>query len=100
VNVDVRNSLATMNTSNGFVARTTGATVNLTLENTVVSSNGNNGVAAVNAGATARLSNVNVMDNLWTGLLSQGGGAIISYGNNQVRGNGPDGAPTQTVGQE
>ena len=100
VNVNVRNSLATMNTSNGFVARTTGATVNLTLENTVVSSNGNNGVAAVNAGATVRLSNVTVVDNLWTGLLSQGGGAIISYGNNQVRGNGPDGAPTLTVGQQ
>ncbi len=100
VNVNVRNSLAAGNTSNGFVAKTTGATVNLTLENTVVSSNGNNGIAAVNAGATVRLSNVAVVDNLWTGLLAQTGGAIISYGNNQVRGNGPDGAPTLTVGQQ
>jgi hypothetical protein len=100
VTVSVRNSLAAGNTSNGFVAKTTGATVNLSLESTVVSANGNNGVAAVNAGATVRLSNVSVMDNLWTGLLAQTGGAIISYGNNQVRGNAPDGAPTLTVGQQ
>jgi hypothetical protein len=35
----------------------------------------------------------------WVSGVS-GGAAIVSFGNNRVLGNGADGAPTQTIGQQ
>ena len=98
--VVVRNSVSAGNSANGFVATTSGGAVNFTIESSVASENGINGIASVNTGAAIRLSNVTVMDNLGTGLLLQGGGTILSFMNNRIRGNGTDGGPTSTIGQQ
>ena len=51
-------------------------------------------------GALIRLSNTLITNNTGNGLLSNGGGLIVSFGNNSVGGNGvADGTPTSTVPQ-
>ena len=91
----VRNSEASGNNTNGYIA--VGAAAFLTLENSVANDNINNGVLA-NTGAVVRISNVVVTGN-GTGLNSSGG-SIVSFGNNRIAGNGTDGAPSSTVGQQ
>jgi hypothetical protein len=95
----VRDSVATGNSTNGYVAFSAGVQPStLTVESSLASDNTNNGVSAQGAAATVRLSNVVVTGN-GTGL-NAGGGAIVSFGNNRVAGNGADGAPTLTIGQQ
>lgn len=98
--VVVRDSVAAGNSANGFVAISAGGAVGLTIENSVSTANGINGIASVNGTSTVRLSNVTVTDNLGTGVLSQSGGTILSFMNNRIRGNGTDGGPTSTIGQQ
>ncbi len=50
------------------------------------------------ASATVRLSNVGIYGNS-TGVSPQGG-AVVSFGNNRIGGNGTNGAPTSTVPQQ
>lgn len=87
----VVNSTASGNNTNGYIA--SGAAF-VTLDNSVANDNTNNGINSA-AGGTIRISNMVVTGN-GTGL--SGAGAIISFGNNQVIGNGIDGAPTGTAG--
>jgi hypothetical protein len=94
----VRDSSASNNGTNGFVAFSAGGASTLTLEHSLAADNTNNGVSALGAAATVRLSNTTVVGN-GTGL-NAGGGAIVSFGNNQITGNGVDGAPTTTVLQQ
>lgn len=96
--VVVRNSIASGNDANGFVALAATNPVEMTLENTVSARNGQVGVYS-GAFATVRISNVMSTQNI-VGLQSVGGGAIISFGNNSVHGNpGGNGAPTASIGQ-
>ena len=95
----IRDSVAAGNTNSGFVANSGGGLVDVTVENTVSAGNGQNGVVATGANATVRLSNATITDNA-TGVLSQGGGTILSFMNNRIRGNTTDGAPTSTIGQQ
>ena len=96
--VTVRDSVATGNSTNGYVAFSAAGASTLMIESSLASDNTNNGVSAQGASATVRLSNVVVTGNA-TGL-NAGGGAIVSFGNNRVAGNGADGAATSTVGQQ
>ena len=91
----VRDSVATGNGTNGYVAYSAGGLASLMLERSVASDNTNNGVSAMGANATIRLSNMTVVAN-GTGL-NPSGGAILSFGNNSLGGNGTDGAPTGTI---
>ena len=91
----VRDSVATGNSTNGYVAFSAGGLSTLVLERSLASDNTNNGVSAQGAAATVRLSGTVVTGNS-TGL-NAGGGAIVSFGNNAVSGNGADGAPTASV---
>ena len=96
--VVVRNSIATGNSANGFVALATVNAVDMSIENSVSSHNGAVGVYS-GALATVRISNVFVTRND-VGLQSVGGGSIISFGNNRVNGNiSANGAPSVTPGQ-
>jgi hypothetical protein len=97
--VVIRNSVAAGNTNNGFIANSWGGTVDVTVENSVSTANGGNGILSTNANATMRLSNVTITDN-GIGVLSQGGGVILSFMNNRIKGNGTDGSPTSTIGQQ
>jgi len=95
--VIVRNSVATGNDANGFVALATSRAADMTIEGSVSS---NNGAAGIHAGqaTTVRISNTTVTGNS-VGLETANGGIITSFGNNRVRGNlSADGAPTITVG--
>jgi hypothetical protein len=94
--VVVRNSTASGNTNNGFVALATSRPVDLTLSDSLSSLNGAVGVYS-GALATVKISDVTISGNN-VGLQSAGG-AIVSFGTNSVRGNATDGSPTQTVGR-
>lgn len=56
-------------------------------------------VDGTTAAATVRLSDSTVLQN-GTGLATAGGGRIVSYGNNRLRGNGTDGVPTTVLAGE
>jgi hypothetical protein len=93
----VRDSVASANNTNGYLAVSAGAPVTLNVEDSIAADNINNGVNAQGAQAVIRLSNVTVTGN-GTGL-NAGGGAIVSFGNNRVAGNVLDGTPTLTIAQ-
>jgi parallel beta helix pectate lyase-like protein len=94
----VRDSVAASNNTNGYIAVSTVAPATLTLENSLATDNVNNGVSSQGTQASIRISNMVVTGN-GTGL-NAGGGAIVSFGNNRVAGNGTDGGPTSTVVQQ
>jgi len=93
----IRNSLVSNNTQAGLQAQAAAGAAELNVENTATSSNGI-GVQAGGAGqpSTARIANVTVNGNL-TGIGVGTSGAVLSFGNNSIGGNGTDGAPTDTV---
>jgi hypothetical protein len=95
--VTVRNSLSANNGYSGYTALTPSGSgdVRLFLENSVSTHNGTTGVASVGL-ATVILSNGVVTDNQ-TGLSTNNGGLILSFGNNKVQANATDGSPTQTI---
>jgi len=93
--VVVRDSVASGNTNNGFVALATSRPVDLTINDSVSSLNGAVGVYSGSL-ATVRISNMTLSGN--NVGLQAAGGAIISFGNNSLLGNNStDGAPTSTV---
>lgn len=93
-------TFASGNNTNGFIAVGTAVgTAVLNLESGASSNNGANGVRADQNGATIRISTMVITDNLGNGLSVNGGGAIVSSGNNTVLGNGVDGSPTSTIPQ-
>jgi hypothetical protein len=94
----VNRSIATGNSTHGFLAMGTavGAAV-LNLESSVSSNNGLNGVRSFQAGAVVRISNMIISGN--QNGLSSNAAAIISFGNNSVSGNTVDGSPTSTIPQ-
>jgi hypothetical protein len=94
----VNRSIATGNTTHGFIAMGTavGAAV-MNLESSVSSNNGINGVRSFQAGATIRISNMIISGN--QNGLSSNAAALISFGNNSVSGNTVDGSPTSTIPQ-
>ena len=93
----VRDSVASGNNTNGYLAVSAAGAVLLNLENSIAADNINNGVNSQGAQALVRMSNVVVTGN-GTGL-NAGGGAIVSFGNNRVAGNTLDGTPTLTIVQ-
>jgi hypothetical protein len=95
----VRDSVASGNNTNGFLASSVGGGAGLTLEDSLASHNVNNGISAQGATAAVRISNMVVTGN-GTGLTAGGGAAIVSFGNNRLTGNTVDGAPTSTIGQQ
>lgn len=93
--VTATNCTATGHAGTGILATSSGLTqVNL---DGCEASNNVNGIRSEGAGTTVRISDTIVTNNSANGLFPTAGGAIISFGNNQVSGNGTDGAPTSTV---
>lgn len=95
-NANVQDSVMSEN-SVGAIAQCATANCVINLERSMVSNN-LIGVRASGAFATVRLSNVGIYGNS-TGVSPQGG-AVVSFGNNQIGGNGTNGAPTSTVPQQ
>lgn len=99
-NIMASRSVISGNVGSGvaMVANTNAA--QMALDHCTVSSNGsdgnNAGIRSEGSQATVRISNNTITDNS-VGLLIANNGEIISFGSNQVGGNGTDGSPTSTV---
>jgi hypothetical protein len=93
----VSDSEAAGNGGYGFQVASSGPAAKLQLDRSVASDNGLAGVRADGASAVVRLGSSTIVANV-AGLSSSGGGTIMSFGNNVVAGNLPngDGAPTIT----
>jgi hypothetical protein len=100
--VTVRNSHASGNTANGFVALSTAVVprpIKMTLESVVSDGNGATGVFA-GAQATVNLSNTTIVNN-HDGIQMSGGGTTVSFGNNHIRDNQfNNGPPSSTPGPQ
>ncbi|HEX8685163.1 MAG TPA: right-handed parallel beta-helix repeat-containing protein [Pyrinomonadaceae bacterium] len=92
----ISRSVASKNKSFGIAAEG-GAKVKI--DSCQVTLNESNGVDANAAATEVRISNTMVSSNLGSGL-GLSGGTIRSYGNNMLRGNGVDTAPTNTDTQQ
>ena len=94
IGVTVRNTAATGNALNGFVALAASRPVDVTISDSISSLNGAVGVYS-GAFATVRIANTTITGN---GIgLQAVGGSMISLGNDTLTGNGSDGAPTATI---
>jgi len=87
--VMIRNTVATGNTSNGFIGAGNSRPVKMTIENSVASFNGTGAGAGVYANnlATIWVSNSTIMGNNAYGLYAATGGTIFTYVNNRIMAN-------------
>ena len=97
--VTIRDSVASSNTINGIVLLNSAAPPSVSIENCLITDNVSNGIKVTGSKAIARVSGSTVTAND-TGLLVAGGGAIESFGNNNVEGNiSTNGVPSNTIPQ-
>ena len=95
----ITHSVASGNMNSGFNSVATSRAVTMSIDNSMSTLNGGAGVHSGGAQSTFRINTSLITDNSGIGLDSDGG-AIVSFGNNRVAGNGGgNGAPTQTVPQ-
>ncbi len=87
------------NTVFGVHVKSTATAVEINLADSQVANNSSGGVRSEGAAAIVRLSDATIFDN-GAGLVSVGGGAVLSFGNNQIAGNGVNGAPTGVLAQQ
>ncbi|MGB9365900.1 MAG: right-handed parallel beta-helix repeat-containing protein [Xanthobacteraceae bacterium] len=93
-NVVVKDSAMTGNSGNGIAVSSTGAIMAAVVADSMISVNG---AGAATAGASARLRlGGNTIAGNGTGV-SNGGGTLESFKNNQIVGNGADGTPLGAV---
>jgi len=96
--VAVHNTISSDNTHEGFAAKGSARAVFLSLEGSSSSTNGGAGVYA-DTSATVTISNLQVTGNV-PGLQIVSGASVLSFGNNRITGNSPDGNPTSLVSQK
>lgn len=96
----VRDSVASGNSTHGFIGVSNAAGVPvIDIESSVASNNGASGVRAFQAGTTIRISNMTITGNQ-NGITANGAGAtVVSFGNNRVEGNVSNGGPNATASQ-
>lgn len=90
VHVTVTDSTVTGSTYHGFVALGSTGLVRMMLNGVVAANNGGEGVRAAGGTAAIRIGD-SVVTNNSVGLARANSGQILSYGNNQINGNGTDG---------
>ena len=100
INMTIADSFSSGNSQDGIVATTSGggAPIGVMVKNTKSLNNGF-GIRSLGPNVTVRVSNSAVIGNV-TGLASGSGGALLSFGNNEVRANGADGAFSGSVAQQ
>jgi hypothetical protein len=96
--VSARNAEITGNPIGVATGGSTGTLISL--DTTLVSFSSTAGLSSTVAGGTIRISNCSILDNGGRGILTSGGGAVISFVNNRINGNNPDGAPTSSIYQK
>lgn len=90
-NVSVKDSSLVANTSNGIAVASTGGVFKALVDNTLISFNVGVGAAVANAQATLTIGGSTITQNV-TGV-SNSGGTLQSFKNNQIAQNGTDGTP-------
>ncbi len=95
--VNVRNSVASINSSNGFAVIGGASAAQLMLDNVISSENSAAGILAQGTAAIIRLSGSTLSGNT-QGIQTTTGGQVISFGNNRNSGNISNGAPTSVAG--
>src|SRR5262245_40054457 len=93
---EVRDSSAAGSFFHGILAITDASTAGILIDRSTLALSGGNGILAQGTGALVHLSSSTVRGNS-VGLGVSGGGQIISFQNNQIAGNGTDGAPTSVL---
>jgi hypothetical protein len=93
--INIHNTMVSNNAGGGVLADTNN-TAQVTLDLSTVANNQVFGVHATSAGII-RLANTSVNYNNGTGLLADAGGQILTWSNNWVAGNSPDGSRTGTI---
>lgn len=93
--VSVSNSSANGNTQNGMMGFGAGP-IKMTLSGVSSSQNGTNGIRSNGANTVVVVGGSTVTQN-GTGFAADGGGQLVSFGDNKVAGNNSDGVPTSTI---
>lgn len=96
VEISIANSELSGGTFHGLVVQADSGTTKVTVNSTRIVNNAKQGIRAIGANGIVRVGSSIISGNL-TGLNSINGGNIRSYGNNQLNGNGTDGAFTGPV---
>jgi hypothetical protein len=95
INVEISDSVAS-NSGTGFNSESDGVPTVVFVRNSSTAHN-NIGLLANRANATLRVTRSTVTDNQ-TGFSIASGGALVSYGDNNVDGNTTNGSPSSTIG--
>jgi hypothetical protein len=97
INMIIADSTLTGNRNDGMIATTSsgGAPIGVTIKNTRSTVNGF-GLRSIGSGVTIRVKNSEIIGND-TGLTAQGGGALLTNGDNTVQANGINGSFTGTL---
>lgn len=95
ISLTVRDSVASTNSENGFFVIGGSSGSQLMLDNVSSIDNGM-GVFASGGNALVRMSRSTVHGNT-QGIQATVGGQVVSFGDNRIRGNISDGAPTSTI---
>jgi hypothetical protein len=98
-NMYVREAMSAGNSLTGFSAASLavgGGIAGITIDHSVSYGNGT-GINSSGAKSTIVINMTTVNSSTGTGLSATGGGQILTYQNNPVIGNNPDGAPTVNV---
>jgi hypothetical protein len=90
--VSIRDSLASGNTSSGFVAETTGGTTRMMIQNSEASNNGSNGIKADGTNALLFVGGSAIFGNA-SAITIKNGATLLSYQNNQIDGNSANDTP-------
>lgn len=95
IEVTLDDSVVSSSTFSGVVAFTPvgGPAVDFFINSSVISNNGSNGIRSEGPNVRVRIGDNAITGNA-TGLSIAGGGAVISFSNNRISGNGVNGAPT------
>ena len=91
--VNITNSLACGNITNGFQASSTSAAAHMNLQNDIANNNGMVGVGVSGADARVSISDVTAEGNSKSGTATGSGGTLVSFHNNRVTDNGKNFTP-------
>ncbi len=102
VTATLRNCSLSDNTGQGVLgfANAVAGPVVVNLETCMIASNGSIGIRANNSNVNVRISNVDILNNGAASIDVTGGGNVLSFVNNRIRGNTPDNVGTATQVQQ
>jgi hypothetical protein len=87
VNITVSDSVSANNGATGILSNPIGTVPsNILVRNSTIANNAADGLGAINNGGTLRVTRSSITGN-GAGWVGSGGGAVLSYGDNNIDGN-------------